>query len=141
PNLKETLDLLAGRLDDDKMRKLNHQVDGDEKSPEAVAASFLTEQGLLGSKKPDPTKRPIIVASKTATEGVLLAEMMSRIIETQLGLPVERKFGLGGTLIVHNALKDGSVDLYPEYTGTALTAILTRPIENDAAKVYREVAD
>jgi glycine betaine/choline ABC-type transport system substrate-binding protein len=54
-------------------------------------------------------------------------------------VPVERYLTLGGTLLVHEALVQGSIDLYPEYTGTALTAVLKRRPEKDAAAVLTEI--
>ena len=53
-----------------------------------------------------------------------LAEIMAQCIEAQTELEVERKFGLGGTLICFEALKSGEIDIYPEYTGTITSAIL-----------------
>ncbi len=70
----------------------------------------------------------IVVGSKNFTEQVLLGEIFAQQIETKLGVPVVRKLDLGGTMLAHEALKGGSIDLYPEYTGTALTEVLKRPI-------------
>lgn len=75
----------------------------------------------------------IVVGSKNFTEQVLLGEILAQQIERRLGVPVERKLNLGGTLLAHEALVRGSIDLYPEYTGTALTAILKQPPETDPA--------
>ncbi len=69
----------------------------------------------------------VVVASKNFPESSVLAELMAQTIEQNTGLDVERKFGLGGTLICYEALKSGEIDIYPEYTGTALTAILKLP--------------
>ncbi|UCD58489.1 MAG: glycine/betaine ABC transporter substrate-binding protein, partial [Candidatus Hydrogenedentota bacterium] len=52
-----------------------------------------------------------------------------------------RKFGLGGTMVCFNALKSGDIDLYPEYTGTGLTAILNREVVSDPDKVYEIVSE
>lgn len=64
------------------------------------------------------------ICTKNFTEQILLGEIMAQVIEERTSLAVDRRFGLGGTIICHNALATGQVDLYPEYTGTALTAIL-----------------
>jgi glycine betaine/choline ABC-type transport system substrate-binding protein len=85
------------------------------------------------------SKPHIVVGSKNFTEQVVLAEIIAQQIEKQTGIPVERKIDLGGTLLAHEALKSGSIDLYPEYTGTALTAILKRPISKDPNTVLSEV--
>jgi len=79
------------------------------------------------------------VGSKNFTEQVVLAEIIAQQIEKKAGVAVERKIDLGGTLLAHEALKSGSIDLYPEYTGTALTAILKRPINKDPNSVLSEV--
>src|SRR5678815_706720 len=81
----------------------------------------------------------IVIGSKNFTEQVILGEIIAAQIERRLHIDVDRKLNLGGTLIAHEALKSGSIDLYPEYTGTALTEVLHRPIEKDAAVVLEQV--
>ena len=66
----------------------------------------------------------IVVGSKNFTEQVLLGEIVAQQIERRVHVPVQHKLNLGGTLLAHEALVKGDVDLYPEYTGTALTAVL-----------------
>ncbi len=83
--------------------------------------------------------RSIVVGSKNFTEQLVLGEIMAQQLERKLGQKVERKLNLGGTLLAHQALVNGEIDLYPEYTGTALTAILKLPPSSDAAGVLREV--
>ena len=68
-------------------------------------------------------KKQIIVASKNFNESYLLAEIMSQTLEIH-GYDIERKFGLGGTLITFEALVEGEIDVYPEYTGTVSQVIL-----------------
>jgi osmoprotectant transport system substrate-binding protein len=81
----------------------------------------------------------IVVGSKNFSEQVLLGEIVAQQIERRLGVPVDRKLNLGGTLLAHEALAKGSIDLYPEYTGTALTAILKQPPSSDAGSVLAAV--
>ena len=81
----------------------------------------------------------IVVGSKNFTEQVILGEILAQQIERRLGVPVERYLNLGGTLLVHEAMVQGSIDLYPEYTGTALIAVLKRPPATDPAAVLAEV--
>jgi osmoprotectant transport system substrate-binding protein len=82
----------------------------------------------------------IAIGSKFFTEQVVLAELLAQHIEARTGIHVERKTNLGGTLLVHQALLSGAIDLYVEYTGTALTAVLNEsPGKNDPAAVYRRV--
>lgn len=80
---------------------------------------------LLTTSCGRPTR--VVVASKNFTEQVLLGEIVAQQIERRLGAPVSRKLNLGGTLLAHEALVKGDIDLYPEYTGTALTAVLKQP--------------
>ena len=61
------------------------------------------------------------------SENYLLAEIMAQLLENN-GITVERKFGFGGTLICYNALREGEIDLYPEYTGT-ISAVIFDPDE------------
>jgi len=87
---------------------------------------------LVASLAAGCSSRPrIVVGSKNFTEQVLLGEIVASHIERRLGLPVDRKLNLGGTLLAHEALKNGSIDLYPEYTGTALTAVLKQAAVKD----------
>jgi osmoprotectant transport system substrate-binding protein len=86
------------------------------------------------------SKPRIVVGSKNFTEQVVLGEIISQQIEKRLGVEVERKLDLGGTLLAHEALRGGSIDLYPEYTGTALTAVLKQPIIRDAKTAFATVS-
>jgi glycine betaine/choline ABC-type transport system substrate-binding protein len=81
----------------------------------------------------------IVVGSKNFTEQVIVGEIIAAQIERRLHIDVDRKLNLGGTLLAHEALTSGSIDLYPEYTGTALTEVLRRPTERDAAVVLDQV--
>jgi len=83
----------------------------------------------------------IVVGSKNFTEQIVLAELFAQQIEARSKLRVERRVNLGGTLICHQALISGKIDLYPEYTGTALTAILKDPPQNDPSAVFRRVQE
>ena len=69
---------------------------------------------------------PLGIGSKTFTESHVLAELAAQQLESN-GLPVERKLGLGGTMVVWEALRQGEIDVYPEYTGTLAQTILQRP--------------
>jgi len=81
----------------------------------------------------------ITIGSKFFTEQVVLAELLAQHIEVRTGIPVIRKTNLGGTLLVHKALLAGELDLYVEYTGTALTAVLSESPQGDSAAVYNRV--
>jgi osmoprotectant transport system substrate-binding protein len=100
-----------------------------------VAGLALHISSCGGSKTPK-----ITVGSKFFTEQVVLAELLAQHIEARTGIHVERKTNLGGTLLVHKALLSGAIDLYVEYTGTALTAVLNEsPANNDPAETYQRV--
>ncbi len=81
----------------------------------------------------------IVVASKNFTEQVILGEIIAQHLEHRLAVKIERRLNLGGTLLAHEALVSGGIDLYPEYTGTALTAILKQPPSKDPAAVFGRV--
>jgi osmoprotectant transport system permease protein len=83
--------------------------------------------------------RPITVASKPFAESYLLAEMFAQLLEAR-GFRVDRRPGLGATEIAFGALRTGAIDVYPEYTGTGLLAILHEQPEHDARAVFRRVA-
>jgi glycine betaine/choline ABC-type transport system substrate-binding protein len=85
----------------------------------------------------------IVVGSKNFTEQLILGELFAQIIEARTHLPVERRFYLAGTFICQQAILAGRIDIYPEYTGTALTAVLKEKPNNEASgdklEVYQRV--
>ena len=83
----------------------------------------------------------IVVGSKNFTEQIVLAELFAQQIEAHSALRVDRRLNLGGTFICHDALVSGKIDLYPEYTGTALIAILNDSPQKDSAEVFRRVQE
>jgi glycine betaine/choline ABC-type transport system substrate-binding protein len=94
----------------------------------ALFANRLMPDGSAGQG------RRVVVGSKDFTESVLLAEVVVQMLEAR-GVRVARQFELGGNL-PHDALLAGRIDLYPEYTGTAYTAILHYPVNTDPRVVY-----
>jgi len=98
---------------------------------------LLTAFVLISCSPPHPN-HPVIGA-KNFTEQVILGELMAQEIEAKTGLQVERRFYLAGSYICQQALVAGRIDAYPEYTGTALTAILKQPIDRDATSVLATV--
>jgi osmoprotectant transport system substrate-binding protein len=81
----------------------------------------------------------ITVGSKNFTEQLILGEMLAQLIESGTREPVDRRLSLAGTYICHQALLAARIDLYVEYTGTALAAILKQPPTGDHQQVYEEV--
>jgi glycine betaine/choline ABC-type transport system substrate-binding protein len=84
-------------------------------------------------------RETVRVGSKNFTEQVLLGEIAAQALEAE-GVAVERKLDLGGTFVCHQALTAGELDLYPEYSGTAFTAILKEKPVSDPAAVRERVA-
>jgi glycine betaine/choline ABC-type transport system substrate-binding protein len=93
---------------------------------------------LAGACRPSGN-RPIRVGSKDFSEQVLLGEIAAQGLEAR-GVRVDRRLNLGGTFICQQALKAGELDLYPEYTGTAFTAILARKPVSDP-RLVREIVE
>ena len=83
--------------------------------------------------------RPVVVASKPFGESYLLAEMFAQLLEHH-DIPVVRRPGLGATEIAFSALRTGEIDVYPEYTGTGLLAILGEAPRSDPGEVYARVS-
>src|ERR1041385_7205921 len=65
----------------------------------------------------------VVIGSKKFTESYVLGEIAKRIL-TDTGIPAEHRQGMGGTIILWEALRGGQIDIYPEYTGTIATEIL-----------------
>ena len=86
-----------------------------------------------------PRENRIVVGSKNFTEQLILGEIISQQIEAKTHLAVERRFYLAGSYICHQAILGGRIDIYPEYTGTALTAILKQKPEGNREAVYQRV--
>jgi osmoprotectant transport system substrate-binding protein len=81
----------------------------------------------------------IVVGSKNFTEQLILGELVAQQLEARTGLPVERRFFLAGTYICHQAILNDRIDLYVEYTGTALTAVLKDKPQGGRKEVYERV--
>jgi osmoprotectant transport system substrate-binding protein len=81
----------------------------------------------------------VVVGSKNFTESFILGEIIAQQIESRTHLKVERRFYLAGTYICQQAMLSGRIDIYPEYTGTALTAVLKQSAGGDAQDVYDRV--
>jgi osmoprotectant transport system permease protein len=93
---------------------------------------------LIGLSATGDASRRIAVGSKDFTEQVILGEILAQAIETKTELTVVRRFDLGGSL-AHEALVAAEIDLYVEYTGTALLAILKDKPSSDPKSVYQRV--
>jgi osmoprotectant transport system substrate-binding protein len=99
-----------------------------------VLAAVLLLPSCVGSRA-----HRIVIGSKNFTESFLLGELMAQQIEARTHLKVERRFYLAGTYICQQAMLAGRIDIYPEYTGTALTAVLKQTAAGNAEEIYRRV--
>ncbi len=106
----------------------------------AAAASPPAARAQAPRTLRSDTGRAVVVASKPFAESYVLAEMFAQLLEDR-GIPVDRRLGLGATELAFAALRNGAVDVYPEYTGTALVAILGEQPTGDAAQVFRRVSE
>ena len=120
---------------------------GRSRATRAAAATFVVLCGLTavlslaGCKRgADAAKAPVRIAAKNFTEQFILGEMLAQLVEAKTDIAVERQFYLGGTMICHGALASGEIDVYPEYTGTALTTILKREVLATPDETYSAVA-
>jgi len=99
-----------------------------------LGASYLSPVRNQATASTSPNAGRIVVGSKDFTESIILAEILAQMLEKQ-GVEVVRQFELGGNL-AHDGLLSGQIDVYPEYTGTAYTAILKHPPLTDPQAVY-----
>jgi glycine betaine/choline ABC-type transport system substrate-binding protein len=101
---------------------------------------FIACLALLMACGPRRENR-IIVGSKNFTEQLILGELIAQHLESRTHLQVQRRFYLAGTYICQQAILGGRIDVYPEYTGTALTAILKQQPASSPQAVYNHVRD
>jgi osmoprotectant transport system permease protein len=159
PILRDLFSQLAGKISDKKMAELNYLVDHGKHDPGKVAKDYLksfcggvpgASRGQFFQKAPPlaaggKLKAKITIGCKNFTEQFILAHIFTLLIEGNTSLEVELKTGLAGTKICFDALVNGEIDLYPEYTGTGLLVLLdvdkeTREyILRDEQKVYNYV--
>lgn len=101
-----------------------------------VPAFFVLAALLLSGAARAET---VVVGSKNFEESRLLAEIFARLLEERTDLTVERRLNLAGTRVCFEALRTGAIDLYPEYTGTALVALLDEEPTGGAALTLNRV--
>ena len=90
---------------------------------------------LAGCANPDR----VVIGSKNFTEQIILGEIIAQHLEKHTGLEIDRRLNLGGTFVCHEGLIAGQLDIYVEYTGTALAAILKAPPSSDSDTVLSAV--
>ncbi len=101
----------------------------------AIAVSLC-----LSGASPGQARSSVVVGSKNFTEQEILGELVAQLLERHTSLQIERRFGLGGTGVCHAALVAGELDIYVEYTGTALLNVLKEGVRTDRDEVFRVVA-
>ncbi|MBW9155636.1 ABC transporter permease/substrate-binding protein [Clostridium tagluense] len=106
----------------------------------AMALVVILIVGSLVSSL-NKSKNTIVVGSKNYNEQIILGNMVASLIEHKTKYKVERKFNLGGTAVIFNAMKSKNLDCYVEYTGTGLITILKKPSISDPAKTYNVVKE
>jgi osmoprotectant transport system substrate-binding protein len=108
-----------------------------------AGAALLGVAGCGGGGGSGSSGPKVSVGSKKFTEQILLGEMYAQAFEDK-GYDVTRKLNLGSEQVMDKALQDGTIDLYPEYTGTAYVAILGKPPESypkTEEETYKQVAE
>lgn len=108
------------------------------KTPILLLLVALLTAVLVACGGGDSDEKRITVASKDFTEQFILGEMYAQLLENN-GFTVERKLNLGGTPVAHQAMLDGQIDLYPEYTGTGLLTVLQLGVMSDPQAVFDTV--
>ena len=98
------------------------------------ALALMGATGLSGCGKGGSAASAVTVGSKAFTEGVILSELYALALE-DAGLKVDRAFEISGSLI-HTALVEGDIDLYPEYTGTGLISVLKMEPQTDLSLIH-----
>src|SRR5215470_11978641 len=100
-----------------------------------LAGSALLLAGCAGKKS------GLSIGSKNFTEQLVLGELLAQYLGRFVAAPIEKRFYLAGTYICHQALLSGRIDMYVEYTGTALVAILKEKPSSDHEAVFNKVKD
>jgi osmoprotectant transport system permease protein len=103
----------------------------------AAAAALVVAAALTWSVSAGFSSAGVVVGSKNFTEQVVLGELMAQAIEAE-GVPVARKLNLGGTFICDSALRSGDIDVYVEYTGTAVTAVFHQDVPHDTDLAFAQ---
>jgi osmoprotectant transport system permease protein len=115
--------------------------------PEEVALKFLQNKRIIPNEMDEEMNRRgvIKIGSKAFTENYILAHLFKLVVEGHTNLKVEMKLGFGGTKLLMDAMKNNEIDVYPEYTGTALLLLLEtekderKDVMSNPSKVYNFV--
>lgn len=132
PGIKD----VDGNLKASKRR--NHKFPKAMRFAAALLAIIIIASSIIVYGKKEDT---IVVGSLNFNEQLILGNMLSTLIEENTDLKVERKLNLGGSSVAFSAIKADEIDMYVEYTGTALVSFMKQPAQSDADKVYNTVSD
>jgi glycine betaine/choline ABC-type transport system substrate-binding protein len=138
PAVEEVLNGVSAKITTDSLRELIGQVANDKKDPGDVAAQWLTENGLdtTGTSADGVSLK---VGSANFPESVILAEIYARALSAQ-GATVTKKLNIGSREKYYPALKVGSLDVFPEYTGAMLSHIDENATATSPDDVYAALA-
>ncbi len=106
-----------------------------------IVLALLTASLLMVFSVSGLAQGTVTIGSKDFGENIVLGEMMAQLIEAKTDLRVNRKLNMGGTFVNFEAIKKGDIDIYPEYTGTGLTAQLKMDVISDPDEAYRVVSE
>lgn len=112
-----------------------------------VLSAGITLTGCAGREQEAPSpaasaaEKTITIGSSNFTEAIILGNIYSELIESNTDYKVKQKFGLAGASICFDALESGDIDMFVEYTGTALMNLLGQPLSTDKDQVYQTVCD
>ena len=153
-----TLDFLLGRVEraftsegllpQDQIKNLSLSVRSRRKAMAAAMALSLaacggtpSDAGGSGSEAGSGDQKTIVVGTSNFTEVNILGEIYTELIEANTDYEVEQRFGLSGAAMCFDALEQGSIDMFVEYTGTALLNLLAQPMDTDKDRVWQTVHD
>ncbi|MFR3922950.1 MAG: glycine betaine ABC transporter substrate-binding protein [Dysosmobacter welbionis] len=100
-----------------------------------------SDAGGSGSEAGSGDQKTIVVGTSNFTEVNILGEIYTELIEANTDYEVEQRFGLSGAAMCFDALEQGSIDMFVEYTGTALLNLLAQPMDTDKDRVWQTVHD
>ena len=110
-------------------------------APIAIGAALIAIVLLAGAAHARAGGDTVVVGSKNFTEQVILGELVAQTIEAEGGVHVVRKLNLGGTFVCDRGLRTGDLDVYVEYTGTAVTAVFHQDVPHDSSKAFERARE
>ena len=106
-----------------------------------AALSIVLLVVLSGISYARSANAAVVVGSKNFTEQVILGELVAQAIEAQGDVRVVRKLDLGGTFVCDRGIRTGDLDVYVEYTGTAVAAVFHEPVPHDSSEAFERARE